>query len=450
MPPDQPRRIVGAALSGGVSKLATAIGATLAIPLVVADLSALQFGVYALLTSLVALLPFGDFGVGLSLVTKLASAKARGDTGDARRLVASAFAFVAFCGLGIFGAGVVLNGLGVLSSLLGISELRNSAIENSVLITVVTIGLYFPATVGSRILFGSGLQHVANWWQCGIPVLSLTAALGVHLSTPSLSHYVAATQVPPLAINTLLTIVVFVHYCPALRFRITDISRDKVRTLLPLGLVFAIQGATMVVGYQSDLLVLTHMVGAESVGQYSLALKLTTLITLVAATAITPLWPHFTEAQVRGDSDWTSRILRHSIIGCLTWVFFSGLAIIALGQLAIRWFTGGQIIVPSDVIFFLTLSNGLQALQVPMAVYLNALGVKTFQLSCSCAMALTNLPISIYLTSKFGLVGPAGGTSIAVFTTLLLPYWVYVRRRLKLRNPTSEISVQTKLLGRTL
>jgi hypothetical protein len=100
------RRVALAAVGAGGFRVVSMAGTLLTLPLVIAYAGQERYGLFAVVTTLAALLAFSDLGLGNGLMTALADAEGRGNLERAGRLVSSATALLLAVGLllGVFAA----------------------------------------------------------------------------------------------------------------------------------------------------------------------------------------------------------------------------------------------------------------------------------------------------------------------------------------------------------
>ena len=180
----------------------------------------------------------------------------------------------------------------------------------------------------------------------------------------------------------------------------------------------------------TDVLVLQQFRSSEEVGVYFAVVKTLTLVSFIHYAMSATTAHRFAEYHALGDKARLSAYVAHAI----RWTFWPSLAatilLLALGK-PLLWLFGPQFVVGYDIMFVAAIGLVVRSAIGPVERLLNMLG---HQHICALAYALAfaaNLVLCIVLVPRFGGLGAAAATSVAlVFETALL-FWI-VRRRLGL------------------
>ena len=216
---------------------------------------------------------------------------------------------------------------------------------------------------------------------------------------------------------------------PGLRPHRRYVNVDVVRFIFGSGVLFLVLGVAGAVAYQTDALVISHLLGPEEVTTYNLAVRLFLVPGLVVSFLVAPLWPAFSDAFARKDADWARQTLRRAVTWG-AWVTIPGaLFLIVFGQqLMDLWVGKGEVTIPTLLLVALGLWTALTAVSGPMAMLFNGAHVVTFQVVCAVAMAVSNIALSLALTPWLGVAGPVFGTVIAQSVCITIPSLLYMSR----------------------
>jgi O-antigen/teichoic acid export membrane protein len=381
------RRLVLAAASGSVARAASNLATFLTFPLVIETLGKTGFGVYAVVTGVAGMLPFADLGVGLSLVTELAQARSQNDGRRARQLVSTAAAILLSCALVVLVLFWLFSQWVSWASVLGAGD--GSAaddINRAMVIIVIFFALGLPGNLGYRILFALQETHVANCWQVAtVPLVVLSILIGTwqHMSVV---WFVGSAIGIPSVMSACATLWVLGLRHRELRPSTALLSRPEARALIKLGGVFAFQGLTMAVGYQTDAIVISHLLTIQDVAVYSATARVAALATTFSSVLLIGLWPAFSDALAKGDLDWTRRSLKKAEItaGLFSVAFVAGMML--LGRPVISMLTSHSLEPSNTLVLAVSAWAAVQTVHFPMAVLLNAAGVGRFQVLCGLSL----------------------------------------------------------------
>jgi O-antigen/teichoic acid export membrane protein len=424
------RRAIRHGLASGLGTRAISIVLTLAaVPVVTGSLGQSQYGAFALVAGLSALLPFSDLGLGSGLVTALGQATGRDDERESRSLVSaalfglvavSAALLVVFLALSYWVDWAVVLGLG--------NQPFAPQVDSATEVFGVLFIVAMPFGLGTRILQGLQRTHVANYWQVLTAPLVLVGYVLVRAWDGGLTAFTAVAGGVPLVVGAACTTAVLAKNA-GLRPHRRALELVAARQLLRLSWLFLVLTLAVAVAFETDSLVISWVLGPDAVAVYSVTFRLFALVTLVAGLAFAPLWPAFAEALSRGDQAWAKRTLRRSVAwgAALSVPAVAALAVVA-GPF-ISWWVGDQFVPPASLTVALAVWVCLVASQMPMVMLLNGAGVVRFQVVAATCMAVANVVLSILLARAVGVSGPVWGSVLAHTLCSGVPTLLYLRYR---------------------
>jgi O-antigen/teichoic acid export membrane protein len=425
------RRIWRAAFGAAAFRGVSMVGTFVTIPLVLDELGPTRFGVFVLVTQLATLLVFSDLGLGNGLITALAGARADGDERRARELVSSTWALLLLVALG---GGVLFGLLFPLipwSALLGVDGVGSQVVSMSVLVFGVLFLIGVPASIAQKVHLAcqEGLQ--ANAWQTLGALLTIGGTVLCVTASASVPWFVAAAVGGSVVAGVANTLWLFRSH-PELRPGRRHVTRERTRFVAGSGVLFLLLGVAGAVAYQTDALVISHVLSPADVTTYSLALRLFAIPGLAVSFVLAPLWPAFGDAFARHDLPWVRQTLRRAITWGAAVNIPGALLLVLLGQwLVDLWVGPGEVEMPTLLLVSFGIWTVLNTVSGPLAMLLNGAHVVRFQVVCAVAMAVVNLPLSIVLTQWLGVAGPILGSAIAQTLCIVVPSLLYTARLLR-------------------
>jgi O-antigen/teichoic acid export membrane protein len=425
------RRIWRAAFGAAAFRGVSMAGTFVTIPLVLDQLGPTRFGLFVLVTQLATLLVFSDLGLGNGLITALARARANADAQQARELVSSAWALLL----------VVAAGGGVLfalvfpfvswSAVLGVDDVGSGVVSMSVLVFGVLFLVGVPASIAQKVHLAcqEGLQ--ANAWQTLGAVLTIAGTVLCVTASASVPWFVAAAVGGSVVSGAANTFWLFRQH-PELRPGRRYVTRGRTRFVAGSGVLFLLLGVAGAVAYQTDALVISHVLAPADVTTYSLALRMFAIPGLAVSFVLAPLWPAFGDAFARRDDAWVRKTLRRAVTWGAAVNIPGALLLVLFGQgLVDLWVGQGEVEMPTLLLVSFGLWTVINTVSGPLAMLLNGAHVVRFQVVCAVAMAVVNLPLSIVLTEWLGIAGPVLGSAIAQSLCIVVPSLVYTSRLLR-------------------
>lgn len=419
---------VGLTAVASMGARAVALATTfITVPLTLRSLGAEQYGLWATITSVTALLGFANFGLSNGLVNGVSEALGRNDQETVRRYVSSVFYMlvVVMTVLGI--AFAAIYGIVPWPRLFNVSSGDAAAVAGPAMAVFLAITLVaLPLSVVQSVQAGLQEGFASSVWQGVGSIVSLVALVAAITVKARLPWLVLALGGGPV-VAVLLNGAVLIRRRPWLAPRLRLATLPAVRRMMRLGLMFFILAIAIAVAYQTDNIVIARLLGPAQVTQYAVPMKLFMLTPLILSFALTPLWPAYSEALTRRDVAWVRRTFIRSLAISAALGAVMSAVLLAFGVPILHAWAGGVVRPTTPLLLALTAWALVQCLTGPMAMYLNGANALGFQAVCATVMMVVNLALSIALTRAIGISGPAWGSVIAQVVVVLLPSALYIR-----------------------
>jgi O-antigen/teichoic acid export membrane protein len=426
------RRIAWSTLLAGVGKVISMGTGVISVPLVIGYLTADQYGMWLTMSSLVAVLGPLDLGIGLGLLTILSDADGHGDRETARRAVATSLTMlltIAAVVLLLFAAAYAFIPWQQVFNIKDVAAIRDAGPAAAVLVTSFALGL--PLGIIGLIQLAHQSNYISSLWAIAGNLGSLAAIVAVIVLHASLPILVVALTGVGLLAALLNGAALFRYQRPWLRPHRGDVDRKLMRPLLRVGGLFMILQIAGLVGYQLDNFVIAQIMGAGSVQEYAVPVKLFSLAPTLLSFALMPLWPAYRESLARGDWAWISRTLRRSLLLAAAINIPSAIFLTFAGPTVLHLWVGDKIHPTFVLMLGLGLWLAMNTLNGPLAMLLNGANAMGFQAVCAILMAVANVTISIFLVYRIGVSGAVWGSIIAQAVFVVLPSIWYVPRLLR-------------------
>lgn len=189
----------------------------------------------------------------------------------------------------------------------------------------------------------------------------------------------------------------------------------------------------------ADLVILSMYESPAEVGKYFAAAKTMALVMFVHYAVGSAIAHKFSALHARGDREQLKAFVKDAV----HWTFWPSLAaacgILVVGK-PLLWLFAPDFTSAYPVMFILVIGFLIRASMGPAEFLLNMLGEQTLCAAVLLVTAGLNIALNFALIPRFGIVGAAIATSVALTVAALLNYLV-ARRRLEL-----EISIFNNLL----
>lgn len=423
-----------AALSGVTAAAARLVqmGASLiTIPLAIRYLGTERFGLWMTVSSLLVMAGFADFGLGNGLLNAVARAHGKDDVDAVRKALSSALAYLCLI------AGLLLILFFALYPIVPWADFFRvtspaARIDAGPTLMVFTIcfALNLPAGVVQRTQMGLQEGFLTNGWQLAGSVLSvvgLVLGIWLHAGLPMLILAIAGA---PLIASALNGLVFFGIRRPDLRPHWRLVSLDTTKQIMSVGVLFFVLQIVVAVAYSADGVVIARAVGAVNVPAYVIPQRLFSLLTMMIAMFVTPLWPAYGEAISRGDTAWVRRTLYRSLFIVLLVTSAAALILFFASRELIHWWAGPGINPPLLLLAGLAIWTVMESCGSALAAFLNGSGFLHLQILVASIFGVTCIVAKVYLARRFGSVGLPWATIVTWGLINFLPLMFYARWKL--------------------
>jgi O-antigen/teichoic acid export membrane protein len=398
------------------------------------------------ITSVITMLSFVDLGMGNGLINIVAEANGHNNVTQAQQYVSSAFFSLCAIALILAATFYLVYPLVDWQWMFNVTSVQ--AIHEAGPALALFVGCFLlnlPLSVAQQANAGYQEGYVNHIWGMVSGVVGIgTILVAIYLQAglPWLVLCMAGSTVLTSLLNS---VALFGKRRPWLRPRLKYLTPGAMRRIVKVGGLFLALQIAVTVGYQSDNIVISRILGADQVTQYAVPQKLFMFGPTILSFILMPLWPAYGEALIRGDVAWVKQTLRRSIgIGLLINVSLA-LVLVLWGSQILRLWAGPEIQPQRSLLIGLGLWCILNGFGGPLAMFLNGANVIGFQVICALSMAAINLVLSIMLTQSIGVArynhcpNRMYLRTVTVLCTKFCIATVYSKARPKQRSPCRSV-----------
>jgi len=397
------------------SRFVTMGAGLISIPLTAHYLGTERFGLWLALSTLLTWVGIADLGLANSLTNALSTADGKEDREGARRITANAVFLV----LSLTAIIAIL--LLVIHSRISWDKVFNvyspqaiAEVDSAVLVCILIFSMRLSLSLPKRIFSGYQETYLYEGWSLVSNILAfstLVIAINLRSSLPVL----LAAFFGVASIGDLLAgFHIFFGRYKWLRPNLNDFSWQDVKWLFSAGSWFWIAQISTIAMFQTDLIIVTQLFGAEEVATYGVVLKLFNFIGTIALSFLGPLWPAYSEALARNDIAWIIKTFKRSILVSCLWSLPTG----ALLSIICPWIVGswvGEDAIPS---YGLILAMFLTSSIIPVAHCVGMLVNGLLEVKMAAVVWIVQGVVNIFLSIFLGY--QLGSSGVALSTALCL------------------------------
>ncbi|HVG15594.1 MAG TPA: oligosaccharide flippase family protein [Chitinophagaceae bacterium] len=382
------------------------------VPLTIDYVNPMQYGVWLTLSSIIAWFGFFDIGLGNGLRNKLTEAITIGDHKLGRKYVSTTYLVLALISFSLLCIFFLVN------SFIDWPKLLNAPVQLAKELSVVSLIVFsifcfqFVFQLLDVVCFANqktSITSIINFFGSLLGFIIIYAL--TRFTEGSLLYLCLSIGISPLVVLLLFSLVLysrsFKKYAPA--FRLANFSYAK--DIMGLGFKFFLIQLGLIFFYNSNNIIIAHIIGPEAVTPYNIAFKYFGIITMISVIIMTPLWPAFTAANAKKDFSWIEQTVgKFEKLSLL--IFLLGLLMLLVSGKAYEAWVGNKVQVPFYLSVVLCFYTCLNTYRTIFCYYANAVGKIKIQLILIVTSGLINIPLAIFLGKWLGLPGVVLSTTI--------------------------------------
>ncbi len=386
------------------------------VPLLIQYLSPVKYGIWITLSTIIGWFGFFNIGLGNGLRNRFAEALAFGNHDLVKTYVSTSYAILSLIIGSILCLCYCLKPLLKWDKILNVSEKLGLSSELSIMASIVFICfcLQLILKLLVSVLQADQRPALASSFDLLSRIISL-AFIFVCMKTRPGSLITIGIIMSGAPVLVLIFSTVWFYngtyriYRPSLDF----IDFSKATDLLNLGIKFFIIQLAVVLLYQTNTIIISHLFGPAEVTPYSVAFKYFSIITMGCSIILSPFWSAFTEAWSKKEMFWIQSTMSKLF---LIWLILSMGAVIMLfiSPWVYELWVGKEIVVSQTMSMMIALWIILNAWNSIFSQFLNGIGKIKLQLIIGMGGALINVPLAVYLGYKMGICGVLAANIIVV------------------------------------
>jgi O-antigen/teichoic acid export membrane protein len=405
-------RVVGARV---ITFPVTAVCGLMWLRLVIGHFGSAQYALIAVVVGLQFLMVFLDFGTSAHVLEESGRYSAHKDLDGLGRALGRACRTIIIGNVAVFLAAVVLAVSGAWGNILGFPDQSGDA----GLAVVMTFGINIlarPLSLATPLAAGLGRPALATFCQPLASVVSLGAAAAcVAFSAPL--PFVTTTPVLGQLIAALPPLFISLRAAPGLlaaSIRAVAESSGTGSAMRRLAVPMLVIEVVAPLNYQLDRIILSHTSTVQAVAAYALAAQLSANAQSIAASTLPALWAQFARIRATSGIHVVLRDARRYVRTIWPIVTVLGVAFCALSWVAAPIISAGEIHLSWSLCAVLGAALPLAAIEMILGVALS--GPSTLRMTAAITVLTTgvNVGLSVFLAARYGAVGPAAASVLAL------------------------------------
>lgn len=277
----------------------------LILPLTIKYVDSESYGVWLTLSSIVGWMSFFDIGLNNGLRNKLGESIASGNMILAKQYVSTTYAILAIISIIVFVVFLISNFFINWSDLLKVSQGLSYELKKVAIISVGYFCARFILSTIHIILLAYQSPAMASLQTLVEQAVSLIVIfILTKYTTGSLLNLAYGLCVAPVFILIYFNIAYFHKKLKVIRPSFTSVNFSLTKDLMGVGFKFFIIQIAGIIQYQTANFIIIRNFGADEVTVYNIVFKYFSILTMLMAIFMTPLWSAVTDAYVKKEYSW--------------------------------------------------------------------------------------------------------------------------------------------------
>jgi len=401
------------------------MGITIIIPLVLTPmllnkLGAEQYGLWILLTTILAYFQLSNLGLSTTLLKEISDNKNFEDTSKLISTTIFFFLIVFFIVSFIF-LFLFLN----INSFFQINENLITTARGVFILMFIIFGINLIASIFDNILFAKKLLYVKNL----IILVSTLASAIFTIVILELGYGLIEIALINLSLSIITGILYFFISSKITKFKITYKLFDfaLLKSMFKPSIYYFIISVSIMVSFYSDNIIISSYIGLGSVAIYAVAYKVVKLVEQIIFKITDILFPDI--SRMYKNAKYSELLAKHNkVLLYSMFLAISGYGFLLLfGTKIIALWVGAKYTIDLSVFYYLIAFAFVHTWNHVSSVFIMAMGLHK-EVSYSVLIeAILNVILSIILLKYYGLAGVAMGTFFAHILTnnWFVVFWFY-------------------------
>ena len=385
----------------GISIIAT----LLLVPLTINYISSELYGIWLTLSSIIQWISFFDIGFGNGLKNKLAESISKNDYKCGRIYVSSTYAIMIliflFIGIVSYFVADYVNW----SSLLKVAQSYNPILIKTSQILLVALCLQMILKLIQSVIQAFQLNAIASLLDALGNVLSLIFIYSLTLTmAPNLSMIAIVFSLSPILVLLCTSLYLYSGKFRKVSPNIKLVNFCVAKDVFKLGGIFFLLQVATIVLYQMVNIIISRICGPEQVTNYNVSYKYLSILLMVITIIMTPMWTAFTDAYVKLDFQWMSKVysklVRFFYMATICMIFM-----VAMSPVVYKYWVGENV----TISIFTSILVGLYVLVLIWghihSYLLNGIGKIRLQLYIAVFSMVCFLPVAFFLGKVWSMNG---------------------------------------------
>ncbi|NFO47806.1 hypothetical protein FDB40_12870 [Clostridium botulinum] len=389
------------------------------VPMTINYLGNLKYGVWATLLGIISWVSYFDIGLGNGLRNKLAESLAQKDYKHCKEYIATTYFSMTIIMLVVSFISLILIYNLSWQKIFNTNSVSENELLSMMLIALIVTLINFVLSIYNQLFYAVQKSSFTGIGQLINSLFNLVFIIIIMQFGEGSLVELALIYCLSMVFTSIIMTFGFFYTNKNIIPNIKDIKISKIKSITNLGAKFFLLQISSLILYTTDNIIVTQMLGPESVTSYSIVRKLFNLVIVGFSIIQAPLWSAYTEAYYKKDYQWIKDIMRKNnyiFIICMVGTVILGI----VSPIIFKIWMGPNFIIDIPLIIVTIIYIILNIWCNMYSNFLNGIGKIEIMSIISIISAIINIPISIFCVKCFGISGVVLGTILSMSSAVII------------------------------
>lgn len=386
-------------------------------PIMIKTLGQEQYGIYVILFTIIGYFSLGNFGFPQTLLREIIEALHHKMYEKINSVISSVFTYYSlFISVAVVLVFMIffLDSFNLMQYIVEDTKYRE-LFQSAIIIVVGIFALNMINEIFQYIIMADNKIYVVKLIKFFEIILQLALTYIVLLKSPTLQNVILVMLFT--ALFSLIAMYIYskryVIYTISYKFSNFQIFKE----MLPSSFWYFVGAISVMLIFQSDVMVISSFIGIEHVAIYATMYKFNDAFRQVLSQICGSIFPTIAKLKSENRYEDLKKLYFKFLAVMVGLSFFTGAILYWIGFDIYSWWIGNEAFNNKELFVHFIVFTMLFVIDSPSSTFIGAMGIHRNTIIVAIVQGLLNLFLSIYLIKEYGLIGVILGSIIALLVT---------------------------------
>lgn len=385
-----------------VYKILGVVSSFILIKYLVQYLGVEQYGIWAVILTLLNLVLYFDFGISNGIKNNLAESLARHDEFGGQEYISTGYILLSCIAVVLYAIFITASFFIDWNSVFNTSILDNNYLQKIVLVVVFFTLLNLVLSIANAVYSVLQSTHLITLNQFFSQIIALVFIVILYKWFSQSLILVAIVYGTSLTFSTFVISTFFYKNNKTLSPVVRLFNRDKAKGIFALGAKFLSLQLLFFFILSNDRIIIAQLLEPIAVAQYDIMYKYFSVLIIMHTLVNAPLWPLYTKAYQENDYGMFKTVFRKLRVLVLGYILIGGMLLVFSRDIINLWIDAGMNFKLSNLIYMFLMMNTLIIFSI-FAYFSNGINKTKVQFFSVLLGAAINIPLSVFFVKNLNM-----------------------------------------------